>query len=42
VYKTVPTIIEEVDGELVRVCNKNLETIIQNLTNFCDNGVIPS
>jgi hypothetical protein len=42
IKRLVPTIIEEVDGELVRVCNKNLETIIQNLTNFCDNGVIPS
>jgi hypothetical protein len=38
----VPTISEDVDRELERVCDKNLETIIQNLTNFCDNGVIPS
>jgi hypothetical protein len=37
----IPNISEEVDKELVYNCGKNLQTIIENLTNFCDRGVIP-
>ena len=39
--KRVALVIEEVDNELVRICGKNLQTIIENLTNFCERGVIP-
>jgi len=42
IKQLVPTIGEEVDEELMGVCDKNLETIIQNLTNFCNHDMIPS
>jgi hypothetical protein len=42
IKQLIPNIDEEVDRHLERICGKNLETIIQNLTNFLSSGAIPS
>lgn len=41
IKELIPNIYEEVNKELVSICGKNLQTIIENLTNFCEHGVIP-
>lgn len=42
IKQLIPNIDAQVDKVLMSNCGKNLETIIQNLTNFCRNGAIPS